>query len=246
MPRANINGAQIYYEVYGEGFPLILANSAWKGIDAWSKVIPLLSKKYQVIAYDPRWYGQSNAPPGDNSLNIWADDLNGLLEHLNIENAHLVGLCTGTNVALEFILAHPDKVSGAVLSGPMVTPWKEVESIARRWPNVLEVGPRNVKEWANFRHEKDIDRFGRPVVLPNRSGRLSEIKTPILVLTGDKDVATPVYIAKTFQSKLPNSKLVIIPKGDRHPEIKKPAYFSKVVTNFTAGVDAGKWKHFQD
>ena len=246
MPKTDINGGQIYYETYGIGFPLVLTNSAWNGIDAWAKVIPHLSKKYRVIAYDPRWCGRSSSAPGDNSLEIWAIDLYMLLEHLKIENAYLVGLCTGGNVALEFVLAHPERVRGVVLSGPMITPWNEVEAIARSCPNVLQVGPRNASEWANFRHEEDIDRFGRTVVFPNRNSRLGEIKAPILVVNGEKDMVTPLRVAESFQQKLPNSKLVVIPKGNRHPEAKKPSYFSKVITNFMGKVDAGKWKRLHD
>lgn len=223
-----------------------MSNSSWGGIDAWSKVIPRLSKKHQVIAYDPRWYGRSIAPPGDNSLDIWAEDLYGLLKSLGVENTHMVGLCTGTNVVLEFVLSHPDMVSSLVLSGPMVTPWNEMESIAKGWPNVLEVGPLNAGEWANFRHEKDIDRFGRAVVFPNRTTRLSEIETPVLVVNGEEDPVTPVRVAESFQKKLPNSKLVIIPKGDRHPEVKKPAYFSKIVSSFASSVDSGKWRRSEN
>src|SRR5688572_4559411 len=86
MPKAVINGVQIYYEVHGEGFPLILSWGVGGSTRLWQMQVPALSKKYRLILWDPRGHGQSESPqdPAKYSIPISASDLLGLMDHLEL------------------------------------------------------------------------------------------------------------------------------------------------------------------
>jgi pimeloyl-ACP methyl ester carboxylesterase len=115
MPIAPVNGTEIYYEVAGEGEPVVLIPGL--GIDHtyYAHAIPQLAKFTKVIALDLRGIGQSAKPKGPYTTELWGEDLNALLEFLGEKQAHVVGSSMGGRVALELVVRHPDKVKSLVL-----------------------------------------------------------------------------------------------------------------------------------
>jgi pimeloyl-ACP methyl ester carboxylesterase len=86
MPVANVNGVDLYYEISGTGFPLVLAHGYCTSINLWRHQIPLLAQRYRVIAYDARGHGLSSAPAGKEhyTLERLVADMYALLQHLGI------------------------------------------------------------------------------------------------------------------------------------------------------------------
>ncbi len=117
MPSAMINGVQIYYEVSGEGPAIILLHGYTGSHQDWAAQIPLLSKKYRVVAMDHRGHGKSAAPSSasDYSVKIMAEDAYSLLRHLGIDRSCIVGHSMGGFMALELVLKYPDMVGALVL-----------------------------------------------------------------------------------------------------------------------------------
>jgi pimeloyl-ACP methyl ester carboxylesterase len=118
MPFATINGINIYYEEHGAGAPLVWVHGFSCGIRSWDPQVSAFSSSRRVIAYDLRGFGISDAPQTSNaySQDISVADLAALLDHLRIERTALGGLSMGGNIALNYALAHPERVSGLIIA----------------------------------------------------------------------------------------------------------------------------------
>jgi len=122
MPYAETNGANIYYEDVGEGFPVFLIAPGgmkssidfWRGM-AWNPIVKL-ADKYRVIAMDQRNAGQSSAPvSGSDGWSTYTSDQLGLMDALGVDRFHVMGMCIGGPYAMGLIEAAPERVASAVL-----------------------------------------------------------------------------------------------------------------------------------
>lgn len=120
MPHTEVNGAFIYYEVQGEGAPLVLSHGGWTDTSQWLPNAGPLSRRFQVVTWDRRGCGRSSDPGQGHTWRGWRDDLRGLLAHLGIEGAHVGGNSYGALLSLELALEWPHLVSALVLES--VTP----------------------------------------------------------------------------------------------------------------------------
>ncbi len=119
MPKVKINDLEMYYEVHGKRFPLILISGYSGSTEGWDVLVPRvsdLSKHYEVITLDNRGTGRSSAPEGDYSIRTMADDVARLLDSLNTPKAHVLGISMGGMIAQELAINHPDKVKGLILA----------------------------------------------------------------------------------------------------------------------------------
>lgn len=110
MPKLEVKGTGIYYEVHGEGEPLVLVHGSWVNADAWGPVVPDLAECFQVVAYDRRGHSRSERSRAPGSVHEDADDLEALLEALCLEPAHLVTDSFGGNIALRLATRRPELV----------------------------------------------------------------------------------------------------------------------------------------
>ena len=119
MPTATIDGVELYYEVAGEGEPLVWSHEFAGDYRSWAPQARFFSRRYRVITYSNRGYHPSAIPddPAAYSQDRLVDDLRGLLHHLGIERAHLGGLSMGGNVVLNFALKYPELCRGVVIAG---------------------------------------------------------------------------------------------------------------------------------
>ena len=115
---ADVNGAKLYYEVVGEGHPLVLLHAGVANLHMWDDQVRAFRDRYRVIRFDHRGFGQSHAPAGPASI---SDDVYGMLKVLNVDKAYVVGCSMGGGAALDFTLAHPQMVDGLVLVGPGIS-----------------------------------------------------------------------------------------------------------------------------
>ncbi len=119
MPKARINGISIYYEVTGHGFPLVLCHEFAGAYESWDPQVRYFSRRYRVITYNARGYPPSDVPddPAAYSQEHAVQDLYGLLQYLEIRQAHIGGFSMGGNVALNFGLAHPQMARSLIVAG---------------------------------------------------------------------------------------------------------------------------------
>lgn len=116
MPKLATHGINLYYEIHGAGAPLVLMNGLAYDLWMWHKMVPFLAQYVQVITFDNRGAGRSDAPRGPYSAEMLADDLAGLLDALGIPQAAIFGHSMGGFIAQAFVLKYPEKVSQLILA----------------------------------------------------------------------------------------------------------------------------------
>jgi 3-oxoadipate enol-lactonase len=115
VARAEINGAELNYELTGEGPAVVLVHEGVCDSRMWDELVEALAPEFTVLRYDMRGYGESTLPPGPYSQ---SGDLLGLLDHAGIERAALVGVSYGGRVALDTAFVSPERVAALVLASP--------------------------------------------------------------------------------------------------------------------------------
>jgi pimeloyl-ACP methyl ester carboxylesterase len=119
MPHAPVNGIELYYESHGDGFPVIFSHEFAGDAKSWDPQVKQLARLYHCITYNHRGFPPSSVPddPSAYSQEQLVEDLRALLDHLEIEQAHLVGLSMGGNIVLTFALRYPERCRSIVVSG---------------------------------------------------------------------------------------------------------------------------------
>src|SRR5512139_2123400 len=153
MPFVDLNGAHIYYEVYGTDHhghaPIVLIHgSTSTGQSDWHAIAPLLATHAQrrVIVPDCRGHGQSNNPQHSYSFKEMANDTAVLIRALGYERAHIIGHSNGGNVALVTLLEHPEVVQTCI---PQAANAYVTRYLVEREPNMFDPDrvAREVPEW---------------------------------------------------------------------------------------------------
>ena len=119
MPKALINGVNLYYEETGEGFPLVWCHEFAGSYESWDSQVKFFSRYYRVITFNARGYPPSDVPEDPNlySQEQVVEDLHGLLLHLGIEQAYVGGLSMGGGLALNFGISHPEMSRALIVAG---------------------------------------------------------------------------------------------------------------------------------
>ena len=117
MPFANVNKIKIFYEMRGEGYPVILHHGYGATSDIWIAQVGELSKHFKVITLDSRSSGRSDHPTAPYTLDTLVEDLKGLMDFLKIDKAHLIGQSMGGWISQNFVLKYPKRVNKLVLLG---------------------------------------------------------------------------------------------------------------------------------
>ena len=263
---ADVNGVRLFYEVKGEGPPLVLIHGWAVNSEYWDDQVPAFRNKYRVLRYDRRGFGKSGGVP---DMSADPADLDLLLGKLGIEAAYVLGHSAGAQMAQGFALTYPRRVKGLVLfgSGPVAgfsLPWSgadalpfgEIVRVARTdgvqsiWKllenHVLfssdslsaEQGARMLRIQKSYRGADLLSQiqFSRPEALASLA-RLHEIKSPTLVVTGDKEAPYLKVFAETIAYAIPNATRLVLPGGGHLINMSRPVAFNAAVLDFLAGLD---------
>ncbi|NHN48113.1 alpha/beta hydrolase [Halostella sp. JP-L12] len=120
MAELSLDDGTIWYEERGEGRPLVFVHGGWSSSAAWDRQVERFADSHRVITVDVRGHGETGATDARRySVGLFADDLEALLDHLDVEDPVLCGLSLGSMVVHEYLSRHPDAAAGAVLAGPV-------------------------------------------------------------------------------------------------------------------------------
>lgn len=219
---SEVNGLKMYYEIYGEGKPLLLIHGGGSTIQTtFGKVIPLLAKHRQLIAVELQAHGRTSDRDSELSFEQDADDVATLLKNLNILKADIFGFSNGGTTALQIAIRHPELVDKLIVASALCKRngvpsqfWGFMEQA--RLENMLEQLKEAYKKVApdtsglQVMHDKDAKRMVDFKDIPDE--KIKSIKAPTLIIIGDKDVITPEH-AIEMHRLIANSELVIIPGG---------------------------------
>ncbi|MFX1327672.1 MAG: alpha/beta fold hydrolase [Promethearchaeota archaeon] len=146
MSLAFVNGINISYEVKGEGFPVIFIHGFGSKQEIWKPQIKELNKNYKIITFDLRGTGRSDRPNFPYSMKLFADDLKGLMDFLQIKKTHVIGRSFGGMIAQHFALSYPKRLDKLILIatnyGRPNTEWVEIiKSNRLQEIQLLEISP---------------------------------------------------------------------------------------------------------
>lgn len=218
--NASINGLNMYYEIYGEGKPLVLIHGGGSTIQtSFGKLIPVLAKSRKIIAVELQAHGRTTDRNGDLSFEQDADDVAALLKELNIPGADILGFSNGGTTAMQISIRHPEIVHKLILGSALakrdgVPAWFwDMMSKAKleNMPEQLKTSYRLIAANPNglqVMHDKDAKRMVNFRDIPDE--QIRAIKAPSLIIIGDKDVITPEH-ALELHRMISNSQLAIIP-----------------------------------
>ena len=120
MAEFSLDDGTVWYEERGEGQPLVFVHGGWSTSAAWDRQVERFADSYRVITVDVRGHGRTGATDARRySVELFADDLEALLDHLDVQNPVLCGLSLGSMVVQEYLSRHPHAAAGAVLAGPV-------------------------------------------------------------------------------------------------------------------------------
>lgn len=231
MPRASVNGIELYYEEHGSGPELLLIPGLGADTRLFSGVLGPLAATCHVIVFDVRGGGQSDKPPGPYTVEQMADDADGLLDALKVEQAVVAGYSLGGRVALSVALDHSTRVRRLVLAATSArTPPSRV--LSRRWL-ALEVlsrlptpGDRQPR-WAWECQRRASASY-------DVTARLGEIDVPTLILHGRNDHMAPLASARKMHAAIAGSDLVEVPGGHISLVTRERRRFAEELAAFVA------------
>lgn len=219
---SEVNGLQMYYEIYGDGRPLVLIHGGGSTIQtSFEKVIPLLALSRQVIGVELQAHGRTSDRNADLSFEQDADDISTLLKNLDINKADFFGFSNGGTTALQIAIRHPEIVNKIILGSALS---KRTGVPEQFWGFMkqarLENMPAALKEayqkvatdpgHLQVMHDRDAKRMVNFKDIPD--ALLKSIRSPTLIIVGDRDVITPEH-AIEMHRLIANSQLAIIPGG---------------------------------
>ena len=232
---ADVNGLKMYYEVYGKGKPIVLLHGSFMSIPLnWSQIIPLLAKDRKVIVAEMQGHGRTRDIIRELSYEGMADDVSGLLKHLKVDSADILGYSMGGGVAFQVAVRHPEQVRRLiVLSGSYTHDgwWPDVEDSFATITADMFKGSSIEKEYGRLGNDPaHFPEFVKKVMSIDLkpydwSKDVKNIQAPIFMAIGDADGIRYEHALELFRAKgggkmgdihgLPTSRLAIIP-GTTH------------------------------
>jgi 3-oxoadipate enol-lactonase len=249
----------LYYEIAGEGQPLVLIHGGLVNSGLWDDQFEVFAGQYRTLRYDVRGYGKSKSPT---SYYFNHGDLRDLLEYLGIEKAYVLGLSMGGGIAIDFTLAYPNHVAAllpiaAGLGGYRATSNRalrdEMEAAYERGDKERAV-ELSLQVWTDGPHRTPdqvdpvvreriramtIHTFDLPDVEqwlqrlePPAIDRLAEIHVPTLFVVGDQDVEDILKIGVLIVANVRGAQRAVIPNTAHHLNVEQPAEFNRIVLEF--------------
>jgi pimeloyl-ACP methyl ester carboxylesterase len=264
MPQAKINGVKLYYEVHGQGEPLLMIQGLGHHADFWFLQVPELSKHFQLIIFDNRGTGRSDKPDEPYSIAGMAADALGLLQELGLDQAHILGASMGGYIAQEIAVEHPERVKRLVLlcthyGGPEYLQltkglWQEITDVAGLSPEEIyrkgikysttpaffaEQGEM-VEKLVRMRleHPQPAHAFQRQFAAAagfQAQDRISRIKAPTLVVAGREDRVVPLQLVEKLAGAIPHAKLQVIDDAAHLLFVEQSGKVNRAIVDFLKG-----------
>jgi 3-oxoadipate enol-lactonase len=257
--KTKANGIRINYELSGkEGAPVVMfSHSLACSMVMWNPQLQALRTHLQVLRYDTRGHGGTDAPEGPYTLALLADDAVALLDALDIKTVHFVGLSMGGMIGQCLALEYGNRLRSLVLCDTAaVMPeeaqpiWQQridavrkngiqaqVQETLERWftPNYLRMNPPGVEMIRRQIRGTSVAGYigcSEAIRRLNYLSRLSEIKLPTLIIVGEEDPGTPVSASEAMHARIANSQLVVLPSARHLSNIEQAERFTATLLEF--------------
>lgn len=219
---ASVNGLKMYYEIHGEGFPLVLIHGGGSTIGTtFGRILPSLAKTHKVIAVEMQAHGHTADIDRPLSFTQDADDIAELLKQLHISKADIFGFSNGASTTLEMAIRHPEMVNKIIVASTMYKkdgayPWlwemmkhPTFEGMPQQLKDAyLQINPDN--DALHKMYERDVARMQSFKDISEED--IKSIKAPVLIICGDNDVVRPEHAVEMYRN-MQHAKLAIFPGG---------------------------------
>ncbi len=259
--KANVNGHSLNYFVKGadDGLPVVFIHGFPLSHRMWEPQLEALPHRYRAVAYDVRGHGDSEVGHGQYTVELFVDDLIGLLDHLAVDRAVVCGLSMGGYIALRAVERHPERFRGLVLCDTRSeadtdeAKIKRAGTIAavRSWgvaafaeefvklvlaPRTIKANPAVVQMTREMITATDpVGVCGTLLALAARTDTtpaLPAMNLPALILVGEHDTLTPPTDAQAMARALPEAALHVIPDAAHMSNLENPAAFNERLLAF--------------
>lgn len=255
--KVRANGIDIHYEVSGSGPWVMLSHSLFCDGSMWDAQRAALEHHFTVLRFDTRGHGKTDAPPGVYTLAQMADDALGLLDALQVERTHFVGLSMGGMIGQHLALKAPQRIDRLVLADTAGRFPPEAQAL---WPERIRIAAEEgmaamveptLARWftAPYRaaHPEVMARIaalinatpvagfiGCAQAIPrvNTLDRLHELDMPTLVIVGSEDGGTPPTMAREIATAIPGARLEVIPDASHLSNIEQAEVFNRLLLDF--------------
>jgi pimeloyl-ACP methyl ester carboxylesterase len=241
---ASVNGIEMYYEISGEGAPLVLLHGFNGSGQSWKSLVADYAKNYQVIVPDLRGHGRSTNPTNQFTHRQSALDVYALLDKLGIRQFKAMGISTGGMTLIHMATQQPARVDAMVLIGATIyfpeqarvimrrsTPESLTEKDLERAREIHKNGDEQIRalrnEFYNFKDSYDDMNFTQPY--------LATITARTLIVHGDRDQFFPVEIPVEMYRSIPRSYLWLVPNGGHVPIREHAVEFTRLTLDFLRG-----------
>jgi pimeloyl-ACP methyl ester carboxylesterase len=256
------DGGNLYYEVHGEGEPLIFMNGVMMNTMSWMDFIPQLSDKFKVIVFDFRDQGRSSKLAEGYDVDIHVEDTLALLDELKIDKVNMIGPSYGGEVSIKFALKYQNRLKTLILPNTLSWVPNQLRAIGQGWEEAAQLndGARFFKlvipwvysrhfyqsslEWLNQRQQlfkamltkEWFDSFVR-LSQSSRSyyispEQLQTIKVPTLLIGADEDTVTPLDVMAVIYENIKGSEFVIMYKSGHGAVLERLNEFVTVICGF--------------
>jgi pimeloyl-ACP methyl ester carboxylesterase len=266
MPVATIGDLEVAYDVQGSGEPVLMINGIGADRSGWGLQLPAVTTELTAITYDNRDVGETGAGRNDGlyAIRQFADDAAGLLDHLGIASAHIVGASMGGCIAQEFAISHPERTRSVTIicSWPRVDPW--LAELWEQWEHLFRaLGPvewnRTTWLWV-FTHRAYCEpgfldgllaaaeanprkqtlemylRQSHAAKTFDALDRLDSVSAPAHVICGAEDIFTPRRYSEAIAAAIPNATLSVMPDVGHGMFWEATSDFNELVLGFIRGL----------
>jgi len=253
------NGIQINYELTGQqGAPVVmLSHSLASSMVMWNPQLNSLESHFQVLRYDMRGHGASDAPDGAYTLELLAEDAVALLDALGIDSVHFVGLSIGGMIGQGLGLQHPERLKSLTLCDTSAIMPDEAQPILRerigvaRENGMADQVDGTLERWFTSQYLQEnppeVQLIRQQIAATPLAGylgcsealgglnyleQLSAIKLATLIMVGEEDPGTPVAASEAIHERIAGSQLVILPSARHLSNIEQAAAFNQSLMAF--------------
>ena len=256
---------RLAYNTLGAGPTVVFMHGIGGNRTNWSEQLDALAPAFRAVAWDARGYGASDDYDGGLAFPMFATDLLRLLDHLDVAQAHLVGLSMGGRIAMDFYESHPGRVASLVLcdtfpgyDASITAEQREKFIRSRKQPLVEGKAPRDIAplvaptllskgatqaslqrliDSMTALHKESYIKAIEAMTRYEPVARLADIAVPTLVVCGDEDSLTPPAVAREMVAAIPGARLALIERAGHLSNIEQPAAFNAALLEFLRSLD---------
>lgn len=258
MEVAHSNGLDIAYDRFGNGPPVVFVHGAGDDHRIWQPQCDSLGDEFTVIAWDEPGAGHSSDLPEDFELADYANSLAAVISAATQSPAHVVGLSWGGVVVLELYRLHPELIASLILADTYAG-WKgslAPDEVRTRVAAIREsAGAPDFNLPGPFAGERpeqfvpmlaQMSESARPASLlaqlkliaeADQSDLLPQIVVPTLLIWGEKDIRSPLSVARQFEREIPDASLVVVPGAGHLSNLERPESFNNALRGFCGAME---------